>query len=182
MLTWQNRDELVLAATNWLVVEQPLERATAIVALDGGSPEREREAAALYTAGWAPKVVVVPGQSHADARDPTDEWASRYRLLESLGVPSDAIVVADGHARRTLDELRLAQNVVPNDGPVILVTSSLHTRRVATIWSTVTRGAQRGIVRGVAPTEVASRAKVVTAAAHELTGLMALVGQAHGLL
>jgi uncharacterized SAM-binding protein YcdF (DUF218 family) len=160
--------------SDWLVVNEPLEHAAAIVVLDGGSPEREREAARLYASGWAPRVVLVPGLPHADTMP---EWSGRFRLLEHFGVPSDAIVVADGQARRTLDELRLAEATIgPNAESVILVTSSLHTRRAATIWALVS--ARRGIVRAA----VSSAADREQAAAHELLGLVALVGQAPGLL
>ena len=50
----------------WLVVEDPLERANAIVVLGGHVPFRAMEAAAIYGAGWAPEVwlsqAVEPGR------------------------------------------------------------------------------------------------------------------------
>ena len=44
---------------SFLIVEDSLERAAAIVALAGQTPFREMEAAKLYRAGLAPQVVIV---------------------------------------------------------------------------------------------------------------------------
>ena len=46
---------------SFLIIEDSLEPAAAIVALGGDPPFREMEAAKLYRAGWAPKVVVILG-------------------------------------------------------------------------------------------------------------------------
>ena len=48
----------VLGVGRWLIVEDPLEKANAIVVLSGRMPMRAREAAALYREGWAPQVWV----------------------------------------------------------------------------------------------------------------------------
>ena len=52
---------LFRGVASFLIVEDPLEPAAAIVALGGHLPFREMEAARLYRAGWAPEVVIVRG-------------------------------------------------------------------------------------------------------------------------
>ena len=46
----------LLRVGSWLVVEDPLARAAAIVVMGGHVPFRAMEAAALYNASWAPEV------------------------------------------------------------------------------------------------------------------------------
>lgn len=46
----------------FLLVADPLEPSDAIFLLEGGTPARELEAAALYRRGYAPVVVVVQGR------------------------------------------------------------------------------------------------------------------------
>ena len=170
-------------AGEFLVVNDGLEPAAAMVILDGGSPERETEAAALYRAGWAPRLVLVPGAPHADAASGEPEWAPRYALLRRLGVPPTAITIADGQASRTLDELEHAYaSINPTAGPVILVTSKSHARRVSVIWQVVSGGASRGIVRVPAEDHFDAATwwqdpRSAQSALHELVGLVALPGQ-----
>ena len=45
---------------SFLITEDTLEPAAAIVPLGGQIPFREMEAAKLYRAGWAPKAIVIP--------------------------------------------------------------------------------------------------------------------------
>src|SRR6266545_2100085 len=46
---------------SFLIVEDPLRPAAAIVVLGGQSPFREIEAARLFAERWAPEVIVIPG-------------------------------------------------------------------------------------------------------------------------
>ena len=55
------RVPLLRVIASFLIVEDSLELAAAIVALGGEPPFREMEAARLYRAGWAPRVVIVRG-------------------------------------------------------------------------------------------------------------------------
>ncbi|MDZ4346760.1 MAG: hypothetical protein U1E51_30470, partial [Candidatus Binatia bacterium] len=52
----------------FLIIEDSLEPAAAIVALGGEPPFREMQAAKLYRAGWAPKVIVIPGALREEQR------------------------------------------------------------------------------------------------------------------
>jgi uncharacterized SAM-binding protein YcdF (DUF218 family) len=142
----------LLAITGWLVLtlmgtflvtENPLEPAAAIIVLDGGVPLREQEGARLYAEGWASRVVITRGVGMPDGS------LSRVDVLESLGVPPGVISVSDRFATNTQDELAiLADAIQPGTSPVLLVTSPYHTRRTAIAWSLATNGRSRGITRG----------------------------------
>ena len=47
---------IFLNVGRWLIVEDPLDKAQAIVVLSGGMPKRAKEAARLYNADYAPQV------------------------------------------------------------------------------------------------------------------------------
>lgn len=140
----------------WLMVEQPLQPAGAIVVLGGGVPFRALEAAFIYQGGWAPEVWVTrrgvgPGEAvfiRLGVPFVGEETYSRA-VLERLGVPPRAIRVLDEGVSNTADELQLvAKELAAGRGEgVILVTSKAHSRRVSVIWRKVTGEYQRGIVR-----------------------------------
>jgi uncharacterized SAM-binding protein YcdF (DUF218 family) len=140
---------------SFLVVEDRLQPAAAIVVLGGQTPFRELEAAKLYRAGWAPKLIVVPGAlweeqqalSELGIKFP-EAWEISREVLLKKGVPSSAIIISKGRAEGTLEELKLASNAIgPANKPVILVSSKFHTRRVRLTWGYVTHGAPAAIVR-----------------------------------
>ena len=73
---------------SFLIVEDPLEPAAAIVSLGGHVPFREMEAAKLYRDGWAPQVIVVRAAANAEAEalqalkiNREDEWELSTRVL-----------------------------------------------------------------------------------------------------
>jgi uncharacterized SAM-binding protein YcdF (DUF218 family) len=135
-----------------LVISDPLAPAVAIVVLAGGVPAREQEAAALFQAGVAPRVVLVPERINQEPmlrslgrRTTTD---IRKDVLMAAGVPVTAIIVADGEAVSTVDELEIADRALAGtEGPVVLVTSLFHTRRVRLVWDRVGGQERPGIVR-----------------------------------
>ena len=140
---------------SFLVVEDRLQPAAAIVVLGGQTPFREMEAARLFAQGWAPKLIVTPGAlweeeqalSELGIRVP-EGWEISREVLLKKGVPSSAIIISKGRAEGTLEELKLAFNTIgPVNKPVILVSSKFHTRRVSLTWSYVTRGEPAAIVR-----------------------------------
>jgi hypothetical protein len=146
----------LLRTMGWfLIVEDPLRPAAAIVVLGGQSPFREMEAARLYAEGWAPKVMLVPGALWDEQqmllklriRVPED-WEISREVLLKRGVPSSAIIIAAGRAEGTLEELKLAHHAIgPVNAPVILVSSKFHTRRVRLTWNYITHGRSSAIVR-----------------------------------
>ena len=139
------------ALGTYLIVRDPLEPAGAIVVLAGGFPIREWEAAELYRAGWAPRIVLVrEWLDDPSRRRPTDRPSleDRRSLLGHLGVPGSAIVVASEPACMTADELDAATRALTApERPVILVTSKYHARRVSVLWRQAVHGAQRGLVQ-----------------------------------
>jgi len=146
---WWTAGILALALLNWwsyaallnwiaglLIVDDALRPASAIVVLGGGPSFRALEAAELYRAGWAPRIIAT-GAVNWD-RD----------VLLGAGVPPSAIVLTHGTPRDTLEELQTVSRLVTaHSEPVILVTSKVHTRRTRLIWRYVTGQAASGIVR-----------------------------------
>jgi len=138
-----------------LVVEDPLEPAAAIVVLGGQVPFRALEAAALYRAGWAPRLVLVRGARREEQQAlqalgvvVPEEWELSREVLRRAGVPSSAILLGEGEAADTLEELQIAAEALrPGGAPVILVTSKVHARRVRLTWRRVAGSQSRGIVR-----------------------------------
>ncbi|MDH3444535.1 MAG: YdcF family protein [Deltaproteobacteria bacterium] len=138
-----------------LIVEDPLEPAAAIVALGGHSPFREMEAAKLYRAGWAPRVMVVRGAPGSEFKAlqnmgiPIREtWELSREILIRQGVPAAAIVVPQDAAADTREELHVVSESLGMEyAPVILVTSKYHTRRTRVTWQHVSGGHSRAVVR-----------------------------------
>lgn len=138
----------------WLVLQDPLVHADAIVILSGHLPDRALEAARLYGAGYAQQVWISQGLSPAEelktmkivylGEDFYDE-----KILLAKGVPVDAIRILERPSANTQMEVReirefLRQN---NLSSVIIVTSKAHTRRVRAIWKKLAGSDARAIVR-----------------------------------
>jgi uncharacterized SAM-binding protein YcdF (DUF218 family) len=140
---------------SFLVVEDPLRPAAVIVVLGGQSPFREMEAARLFFEAWAPKVMLVPGPIREEQEalselgfKITEGWEISRQVLLKRGVPAAAIIVPDGRADGTLEELKLIFNATAGEKkPVILVSSKYHTRRVRLTWNYIGEGAPAAIVR-----------------------------------
>jgi uncharacterized SAM-binding protein YcdF (DUF218 family) len=131
----------------WLMVNEPLRHAQAIAVLGGGQGWRSIEAAGLYHAGWAPEIWLTQGTQNetddelAGIGFPADsEKDFSRKVLLKLGVPDAAIRDIPQPVDNTVSELRaIAGFAQPQAGPVILVTSKSHTRRVRVIWDAVVR-------------------------------------------
>ncbi|MGH7389820.1 MAG: YdcF family protein [Candidatus Rokuibacteriota bacterium] len=131
----------VPALGRYLVVADALQPSDAIIVLDGRTPARELEAAALYHRGLAPRVVVARGRdpyaaAHALAGEPTPQVRA-LRVLTHLEVPRAAIEALERVVENTADELAADFDHARSRGfgRVILVTSPAHTRRVRVIWN-----------------------------------------------
>ena len=119
--------------------EDPLVHADAIFVLAGTHVERPLEAADLYAAGYAPRVLLTrsmaEGEAYAAARARgahlSDEFDSEGQVLTQLGVPATAIVALarthdnTGQEATTLREVALRQHWTR----VIVVSSKYHLRR-----------------------------------------------------
>jgi uncharacterized SAM-binding protein YcdF (DUF218 family) len=136
----------------WLVVQDALQKAQAIVVLSGRMPVRALGAADLYRRGWAPQVWLTksaePGRTLAELNIPYEgEEFYNTQVLVHQGVPADAIHVLANPIVDTADEIAEIAARLPADGTggVIIVTSKVHTRRVRVLWRRLGRG--RAIVR-----------------------------------
>jgi len=145
---------VLLGAGRWLVVEDPLGKAQAIVVLSGRMPLRALEAAKLYREGYAAKVWVThssePGATlEAMQIAYVGEDFYNLRVLVHEGVPADAIRVLEPPILNTADEIRAVSAALREEkgGTVIIVTSKVHTRRVRILWHRLVAGHGQAIVR-----------------------------------
>jgi len=126
----------------WLVVEDPLEPAHAIVVLSGRVPGRAMEAARLYRQNYSAQVWVSQPASPAEELAKLNiyyvgEEFYNQKVLLAEGVPTDAIRVLEKPAANTEQEVEEIVEDLRRDGAseVIIVTSKAHTRRVRAIWN-----------------------------------------------
>ncbi len=138
----------------WLVVQDPPEKALAIVVLSGAIPVRAIEAAKLYREGYAPEIWLThstePGATLEEMGIPfsgEDHYNSLVLIHE--GVPPEAIHVLEPPIVNTADEIKVAATALAREkgGSVILVTTKAHTRRVRLLWRRLAPGQGRAIVR-----------------------------------
>ena len=172
----------------WLVVEDALARADAIVVVAGSTPTNEEEAAALYRAGWAPRVIL--SRQATPARHvrlmqlgvrPLDLQGEARAALEKSGVPGYAIVTIHDAALITESELRLVYGLARQAGyrRLILVGSADHTRRLRMIWARESGGRIAGLLHPVrhetfSPEEWWRKRRMAELVLHEYLGIAAL--------
>lgn len=140
----------------WLIVEDPLQHASAIAVLSGRIPSRALEAARIYQGGYAPEVWLThslePGASLAALSVPfSDEDAYNKLILMHQGVPENAIHVLGPPILNTEDEINTIGQALQrqSDRKVIIVTSKAHTRRTKSLWNRLSARRGQAIVRGV---------------------------------
>jgi uncharacterized SAM-binding protein YcdF (DUF218 family) len=126
-----------------LLHEDPMAPSDVIVVLSGGTPAREIEAADLFLAGYASRLVLTAQPERASiailqsrgVRVPKflDE---RLRYLEELGVPRAAMTVMGDRVSSTMRESELVADWVERHQhrSVILVTSGYHTARARWVF------------------------------------------------
>jgi len=138
----------------WLVVEDPLEPAKAIVVLSGRMPLRALEAAEIYHEGYSAEVWVTRSASPAEELRRmgigyVGEEFYNQKVLMYRGVPTDAIRVLGEPVENTEEEVREIAAELQRVGgsKVIVVTSKPHTRRVKAIWKVRVGDSPRLIVR-----------------------------------
>lgn len=148
----------------WLVVEDPVGKASAIAVLSGRMPMRALEAAKLYRQGYATEVWLThtaePGESLKAMGIPFEgEEVYSARVLVHEGVPASAIHVLQPPIVNTADEMRVISKALEGqkDRSVILVTSKPHTRRVHVLWRKLAPGECRAIVRAASEDPFAPR-------------------------
>jgi uncharacterized SAM-binding protein YcdF (DUF218 family) len=138
----------------WLVIQDPLVHADAIVVLSGHLPDRALEAARLYQAGYAEQVWISQPVSAAEELKTMKifylgEDFYNEKVLLAKKVPADVIRILDHPTANTEEEVdEIFQILRRNDfHSVIVVTSKAHTRRVRTIWNKLVGSDPHAIVR-----------------------------------
>jgi uncharacterized SAM-binding protein YcdF (DUF218 family) len=143
-----------LGIGHWLIVEDPLDHAQAIVVLSGRMPLRAVEAARLYRAGYAAQVWLTrPAEPAASLQAIHIAYIGEdfynLRILMHEGVPENAVRVLEPAIYNTADEIRAAAAELhrQNGSSVILVTTKAHTRRVRALWGRFSSAGTHAIVR-----------------------------------
>ena len=96
--------------------------------------DRIWQAARLYRAGAAPKIIVSGGSFVEQQGGPaTTEAEAMRRFLLDLGVPNDAIV-SEGKALNTIENIANVRDIVKG-GRVAIITSAYHVPRAAKLAS-----------------------------------------------
>ena len=145
-------------AGTYLVVQQPLEHADAIVVLAGPRAERWLEAVDLFREGWAPRIVLSRGRidngearlSAMGIRFPQDADLARDAMLQ-MKIPADAIVLLPESLDNTAQEAASARRMAAAAGwrRIIVVTSRYHSRRAGYAFAREFRGTPMHIVMRV---------------------------------
>jgi hypothetical protein len=112
--------------SSYLVADDELAAADAIVILVGSSLIRVTEASDLFSNGYADQIILV--QDYGEHNEAEEAWL----YAQKLGVPADRITVLPGPAKSTWDEAKAVRDYLaerPEIRTLILVTSREHTRR-----------------------------------------------------
>jgi len=145
------------AGATWLVINEPLPHADALLVLAGGQVYRERvqHAAELFLAGKGARILLTnDGQrgrwSRALQRNPTSVETATA-ALERAGVPLDRIEVLSGTVHGTSDEAAAVQRYASRHvlRTLVAVTSPYHSRRTVWILRQILR--EEGITVGSDP-------------------------------
>jgi uncharacterized SAM-binding protein YcdF (DUF218 family) len=141
----------------------PLQRGDLIVVLAGARVDRWLEAVDLFKEGWAPRIVLSPGQVSSlevklrgeGLKLPREGDIARDAVL-SLGVPADAVTIMPGGVDNTAAEAATLHRLLPAGSVhrIIVVTSTYHVRRAGYAFEREFKGSGIEIVaRGSRYTE-----------------------------
>jgi uncharacterized SAM-binding protein YcdF (DUF218 family) len=179
---------VLVGVGKWLVREDPLQPATAIVVLSGSWPTRGLEAAALYHEGYAKEIWLTRPDAHDEAlkelgMNYPSEDAFNLRVLRRAGVPAKAIRVLDTPIINTDQELDEISAALKAKGgkDVILVTNKAHTRRVHMLWTKYYGSRGIAIVHGLPDDDYVANhwwtdPGSMTQVAHEVLGIINVWG------
>jgi len=141
-------------AGKWLVREDPLSHADAIVVLSGSMPARAEEAAKIFQMGYAPGVWVSRPNSAAAELEKmnityTGEETYNREVLIQKGIPANAVRILPDSIVDTEQEIEEVSRRLrdENKSSAIIVTSPQHTRRVRVLWRRLAQPGQVSMVR-----------------------------------
>jgi uncharacterized SAM-binding protein YcdF (DUF218 family) len=141
-----------------LIVEQPLEKADAILVLAGSHTylERTQKAAELFKKGVAPRVFLTDdgeqaGWSKTERRNPPFVELARNSLIAN-GVPTENIEILEPPVSGTIYEARVLSEKArtANLKSVLIVTSAYHTRRAFSTFQRVFSKNNQPVQLGIA--------------------------------
>lgn len=116
----------ILFVSFFLPLQDPLQKAEAIITLSGGDTQgRTRHAIRLYQDGWAPELIF-----SGAAKDPRS--ASNAKVMMSMAVSqgiSPRVISIDEQSRDTKENAKEVRALVGDKKTIILVTSDYHQRR-----------------------------------------------------
>jgi len=144
-------------ANAWMINEAPV-KADAIVVLGGGANFRSFEAARLYQAGWAPRILVMNSELRATDRlgltIPEAELVRRILLTNA--VPTEAIRILGTNLTSTFGEAQTLKQWSRESGAAsfLIPTGAFHSRRVRWVFRKAFRdAASRLTVTSISPEE-----------------------------
>ena len=141
-------------AGKWLVREDPLSHADAIVVLSGSMPARAEEAAQIFQMGYAPEVWVSRPNSAAAELEKmnityTGEETYNREILIQEGIPAKEVRIFPDSIVDTEQEIEEVSRRLRDEkkSSAIIVTSPQHTRRVRVLWRRLASPGQVAVVR-----------------------------------
>ena len=150
------RRSLLTAIGSYLVVEDDVSPADAIVVLSGSLPDRILEAVDLFQAHVAPRIILtrgeeLPGLAALRARGGAlpELHEENLAIAQQLGVPAVAVAVMPRPVSSTLGEAQalVAYLRAEHIKSIVLVTSKTHARRARMTFGAVADGSLRIAVR-----------------------------------
>jgi len=137
------REAVLVACGDYLISEGALNKADAILVLSGGVPERMLEAADLYKAGYAPRLILTKGEEPENQSllrslgvVAPEVYELNLQIAAKLGIPDRAITVLEPRVNSTYRELAMFRDYCSEQRfrSVIIVTSKSHTTRAYKIF------------------------------------------------
>jgi uncharacterized SAM-binding protein YcdF (DUF218 family) len=150
------RVPILEAIGHYLVVEEPLEPADAIIVPSGSFPDRILEAVTLYQQGFAPRILLCRERENPAFRRLREMGVGvphgydlNRSVAEQLGVPPEALVVINQPPGSTSSEARRVLGYARERDyrTLLVVTSKYHTRRASYIYRHLAGDTMRFVIR-----------------------------------
>jgi uncharacterized SAM-binding protein YcdF (DUF218 family) len=138
--------QILTGVANYLIVNDRLQPADAIVLLNSDVNTRPFRASELYKQGLAPVILIARSESTptVDMGLVSNDTDISVSVMEKQGVPADKIIVLPfpGGVTSTMDEASAVRQYVTahQTHTIILVTSAFHTRRARWTFEKVLAG------------------------------------------
>ena len=130
---------LISSLGTFLVRQDKLEKADAMVILMGNVPDRATEAYDIYKEAYAREIIVVTPQNNSSKRSrkkktPLERQTALKKALMDMDFLSENITILPGDAKNTYEEAVAVRKYLYNNpglDTLILVTSNYHSRRAS---------------------------------------------------